>query len=292
MRQTGKFGLYAGVGAALLAASFVGGYVSGKHAATPSAPSQDSPAGPPLDHEMINAVLWERTAAEYRAVTWQAYRLAKERLDRALADPSWTASPEQGRDFASLPPAIILDVDETVLDNTEYEARLIRGHREYTPASFHSWCAEKRSAAIPGAKGFLEYAAKKGVAIFYTTDRSASVREATRDNLERLGFPVGPGVENVLCHDGTTLSERRRKVVARYRVVLQLGDNVNDFVDGGHGPPEQRRALVEKYRDYWGTRWIILPNAIYGQWEAALYDFDYDLPWAEKLRRKMAALEK
>jgi acid phosphatase len=291
MPSTAKPYLYAGVGVVLLAASFAGGYATGKHDIASPGQSPAAPVSTPPTHELIDAVLYQKTAAEYRAVAWQAYRLARENLDRGLADPSWSACLEQGKDFAGLPPAVILDLDETALDSTDYESRVIRDLGEYTQDSFHRWCEEQRSGAIPGAREFLDYALKKGVKIFYTTGRTDAVKKATRGNLERLGYPLDSDTETVLCNDGTSLSERRRKVAVRHRVVLELGDNLDDFTDGAKGTPAERLALVEKYRDYWGSRWVILPNAMYGFWEAALYGFDYKMLHADKLRRKMEALQ-
>jgi acid phosphatase len=288
MSGTSKRFLSFGIGAALLAVSFVAGYAGGKREGTSPALRQESPAAPP--HELLNAALWQHTAAEYRAATWQAYHLARESLDRALADLSWSASLEQAPDFTKLPPAVITDVDETVLDSTEYEARVVREYGEYTPDSFNRWCEELRSGVVPGAREFFTYARKKGVQVFFTTNRPDAVREATRKNLEKWGFPLDLAVETVLANDGTTTSERRRKVAARYRILLEVGDNLDDFVAEAKGTPGQRFALAEKYRDYWGTRWVILPNAMYGFWEAAVYGFDYGLPRAEKLRKKVEAL--
>jgi acid phosphatase len=292
MAATTRRFLYRGVGIVLLAASFASGYVGGeRHLLSPGVSPQNPDAAPP-GHELLDAALWQHTAAEYRAVCWQTYRLARENLDRALVNPSWTASPDQAGDFAKLPPAITMDIDETVLDSTDYEARVIRDYGEYTQESFHRWCEELRSGAVPGAKDFCQYAVQKGVKVFFTTNRSAEVQKAARANLDRLGFPLDPEVETVLAFDGTSLSERRQKVASRYRILLEMGDNLDDFVAGAKDTPERRQALAEKYRDYWGTRWIILPNAMYGFWEASLYGFDYKMPRADKLRMKMDALPK
>ena len=104
-------------------------------------PSVDSTA-----HEMLNATLWQHTSAEYEVAVQQAYRLAQENLDKALADTRWSAALEQQGNNSTLPPAILLDLDETVLDNTEYEVRIIRELGQYTPESFAEWC---ESAAAP-----------------------------------------------------------------------------------------------------------------------------------------------
>jgi 5'-nucleotidase (lipoprotein e(P4) family) len=131
-----------------------------------------------------------QTAVEYRAVALQSYRRAEAMLDGALADPNWTAALEQTGDFSHLPPAVVLDVDETVLDNSAYAARLVRRGIEFDIESWTAWCREVKATAVPGARQFARHAADKGVTVFYVTNRHHDVEEDTRKNLEVLGFPL------------------------------------------------------------------------------------------------------
>jgi 5'-nucleotidase (lipoprotein e(P4) family) len=169
-----------------------------------------TPAGPPSPsslsaaHENLNAVLWVQTALEYEAATRQAYWLAQQQLDRALADPTWTAAPEQTGDAASLPPAVIVDIDETVLDNSYYQARMIRDNTAYSEDTWGPWVKEARATAIPGAREFAEYATEKGVTIFYVTNRMADLEEATRKNLAAEGFPLASDIDTVLTRGAHT----------------------------------------------------------------------------------------
>jgi acid phosphatase len=87
--------------------------------AAPPAVAQDPPA-----NDLLNAVLWMQRSVEYKATALTAFALARIRLDQALADPKWTAilPREQPVGVESLPPAVILDIDETLLDNSGYQA--------------------------------------------------------------------------------------------------------------------------------------------------------------------------
>ncbi len=241
-------------------------------------------------HEMLNAVAWQRLGAEYEAVARQTYGLASRRLAEALADPRWSAALEQSGDTAGLAPAVVLDIDETVLDNTPYEVRIIREHGAFSPATFAAWCEEAAAAAVPGARAFLREAATRGVAVFFYTARREALRDCTRRNLEALGLPVAPDGANLLMADGGAKDEWRRRIARQHRILLLMGDNLEDFVAGSRQDPAARRALVRRHGERWGRQWIILPNPMYGHWESALYDFDHDLPRAAKTVRKAGVL--
>jgi acid phosphatase len=248
-------------------------------------------------YELLHSVLWTQTAVEYRASALQSYRRATAMLDEALADPSWTAALEQTGDFSGLPPAVILDVDETVLDNSPYEARLIHQGEMYNLDSWHDWCREEKAAAVPGALEFTRYAADKGVKVFYVTNRRYVVEEATRRNLGALRFPVDMGGDDTLhtrgeieAWDTSDKGTRREEVASRYRILLLIGDNMGDFLSGGLTSVEERASLFEEHEAYWGTRWIVLPNPQYGSWEGAIIDFEYNASEEERRRRKLDAL--
>jgi acid phosphatase len=259
----------------------------------PSTPSVEAPAA---EDPTLYATLWIQTSAEYRASAWQAYAAARSSLERALADSTWTAAIEQeGTDFGRLPPAIILDVDETVLDNSPNQARLIRSGGEFDPDSWEEWVEESRAPPVPGAPEFLTRADSLGVTVFYVTNRDAPTEAATRRNLAAAGLPLDPDVDTVLVRGereewASDKSSRRQAVAERYRVVLLVGDDFNDFVPANL-PRAERDRLVERYRDRWGERWIVLPNPTYGSWERALYSGATDPDEADRARLRLEALE-
>jgi len=227
-------------------------------------------------NDNLNATLWMQTSVEYAGVTTEAYRLATVMLDRALADAGWTAIPdEQGAGYADKPPAVILDIDETVLDNSGYQAWTIVTGTTFSSAPWHAFVTAAKSRPIPGSLDFTKYAEAKGVKVFYVSNRAAALEEATRRNLAKYGYPLGGNVDTVLLKGErpewrpSDKGPRRMHVARDYRVLLLLGDNLGDFVDGARGSLEARRALMEANAGMWGAKWIVLPNPSYGSWESA-----------------------
>ncbi len=259
-------------------------------------PTVAVPVGGLMGQEGLNSAAWVQTAAEAKIAARQAYFLAQRQLDAALKSRSWSAATEQTGSFRKLPPAIILDIDETVLDNSPYQARLVRDDAPYTLQSWEKWTAQADAAAIPGAPAFLAYAQQKGVQIFYVSNRGTGEEAATRENLRRLGLPLQGPTDHVLMSgerpEWTSDKTTRRGFIAQnYRVLLLIGDDLNDFVTAKPRTLQERLDLLEKYADFWGERWILLSNPLYGSWEGALFDYQNTLPRDEMLRRKYNALQ-
>jgi acid phosphatase len=257
--------------AAALASSSCAAPTSAPGTATPSAPHPDA-----APHENLNAVVWMQTAVEYEATALQAYRLAQLQLEAALKDPAWTAAIEQSGEFAKLPPAVVLDIDETVLDNSYFQARLVRDRAVYSEERWGEWVRESRATAIPGALEFTQSAAKNGVGVFYVSNRMAPLEEATRKNLAALGFPLNDRVDTILSRNerpewqASAKGPRRQHVARDHRIVLLIGDDLGDFVVNATGTREERHARTAPNADWWGRRWIMLPNPTYGSWERAV----------------------
>ena len=240
-------------------------------------------------------MLWQQTSAEYRALALAAFSRARIELDRALADRAATAALEQQGDPGELPPAVIADVDETLLDNSAYEADRIRAGGRYEAVSWNAWVQRAEARAVPGAVEFARHAAERGVTLFYVTNRAAILEEKTRENLAAVGFPLAPDRDTVLMPgerpEWTSEKASRRAEVARsYRILLLIGDDLGDFVTGARARPEERVALAERYAPRWQTDWILLPNPYYGSWERALVDNRRDLSDEEILRLKLERL--
>ena len=233
-----------------------------------------------LKEQNIMSVLYQQTAAERLAGSLQTFRSAKQALDNALVDSSWSALP--GQDVQGKRPAIIVDVDETVLDNTAYEARMILDGTKY-PEGWVNWGKEAVATEVPGAKDFLNYADSKGVTIFYVTNRVIELKESTKKNLTKLDIPWDQDIDTILMRGennwDSNKGPRRELIGEKYRVLLMVGDNLGDFVDAKDNnlSPEQRQEIVRAYSDYWGVKWFMIQNIAYGDWEGALYNFDYSL---------------
>ncbi|KRD76848.1 5'-nucleotidase, lipoprotein e(P4) family [Lysobacter sp. Root983] len=266
-------------------------------AAASAAPT--TPAGPGAD-DNLNAVLWVQTSAEYRAATETVYRAAADKLDVALKQKNWDAlvPDERGNAATGLAPAVVMDVDETVLDNSPYQARLVRDGKQYDEVSWDAWVAEKKAKPLPGVVDFAKAANAKGVTVLYLSNRAEHLQAATLANLRAVGMPVkddsvflGLGTFVEGCEQNGSEKNCRRKLAGqKYRVLMQFGDQLGDFVQVVANTPDGRNQLLEQYHDWFGERWWMLPNPTYGSWEPALFNNAWDQPSEARRASKRAAL--
>jgi len=266
----------------------------------PAAPVAAAPAPKTPADDNLNAVAWSQTAIEHDLIYLQTYRDAQARLMAALADKQWDALPKDDRvaPVKDLKPAVVLDIDETVLDNSPYQARLIKSGGEYNEADWAAWCNEQRARALPGVVEFTQFAAKHGIAVIYISNRAKDLDQATLANLRKAGLPVA-GPESFLglgtfvedCEQiGTEKGCRRQLISHKYRVLMQFGDQIGDFVTVLANNAEGRQKAMKPYMDWVGTRWFVLPNPTYGAWEPALFNNDYTAPRDERRRQKIQSL--
>ena len=275
--------------------------------ATTAAAAAPAPAATTVAaHDNLNAVAWMQTSVEYRALSEQTYRAATEQLDKALKEKHWDALVPEERGFtlddrraAGLKPAVVLDVDETVLDNSPYQARLIRDDADYDEVTWAQWVAEKKAKPLPGVVDFAKAANAKGVTLLYISNRAVHLKEATLANLRAAGLPVaddsvflglGTVVEGCEQH-GSEKNCRRKLAGQKYRVLMQFGDQIGDFVQVASNTREGRDQLYDEYNDWFGERWWMLPNPSYGSWEPALFNNDWSLPRDARRQAKRDALD-
>jgi 5'-nucleotidase (lipoprotein e(P4) family) len=245
---------------------------------------------PAADKEYeVGAVLWTQSSAEYRALAYQSFMLARMRLDQDLNQHKG-----RGQRSPKVRPAVIVDIDETVLDNSRYDAELILRSVSTNSQRWREWCERAEASAVPGAVDFLRYAARRGLRIFYITNRRQSGKPGTIANLRKLNFPdVSEETVMVRADDAVSSKESRRQQVAKqYRIVLLVGDNLNDFTDDfADRTVEDRAAQVEHHRVEFGSRFIVIPNPMYGDWESAIYKNKSDLTEAQKRAYRRSALK-
>ena len=190
-------------------------------------------------------------------------------------------------DVSRLAPSIILDIDETVLDNSPFQARMIEQESGYNPVEWEKWVLEANADPVSGAIEFTKKAAAKGITIFYLSNREASTEDATRKNLKELGFPISEQTDVVLLkgekENWTSSKIERRKIVSsKYRILMFFGDDFNDFLPAKSMSENDRDDLLKKYEAYIGEKWFMLPNPIYGSWNDAMFGFDRSLSEEEK----------
>jgi 5'-nucleotidase (lipoprotein e(P4) family) len=225
-------------------------------------------------HPDLKAVYWYQNAAEVRALYYQAYNIAEMRLDYYINN----ISPVK-------PLAVILDVDETVLDNSPYQGAAVREGISY-PTGWTEWVNQEKAKLLPGVRDFLNHAAEQKVEVFYVTNRNEKEKEATVANLKQFGLPNADAGHVFVKSKTSDKTARRRTIIRDYEIVLLIGDNLGDFdhLFQEHDT-ERRNELVDEYRSMFGDRFIMLPNSMYGDWEGAAFDYDYSQSLPERYQQ-------
>ncbi|MFZ4801821.1 MAG: 5'-nucleotidase, lipoprotein e(P4) family [Chlorobium sp.] len=236
----------------------------------------------------FNSLLWMQASAEYKANVTLVYNAALKNIDAALRDRKWTAAKEQVGDCSSLPAAIVMDIDETVLDNSRYMGKVVLEGGEWSPVKWDEWVALKEATAVPGAVEFINAMKRKNVKVIFISNRECkrgvnpesecSQEACTIENLAKIGVAnVLP--ENLLLlgeQDGWTSEKKSRReyVSKKYRIVMLFGDDLGDFMPDvkSNITPRERDRLVVENKNNWGKKWFILPNPIYGSWFNILRD--------------------
>jgi 5'-nucleotidase (lipoprotein e(P4) family) len=215
--------------------------------------------------------MWQQKASEYKALCFQAYNVARLRLDFILQQQHVK------------PIAIVTDIDETVLDNSPYAVHRALKDSGYSDESWITWTSKAACDTIPGALSFLKYASRKGVHIFYITNRLEVERNATIKNLQQWNFPEASHDHLFLKQTASGKEPRRSMVSKDYEIVLLCGDNLSDFSDvfDKQPLPDRDNRVIENAQLF-GEKFIVLPNVSYGDWEGALYNFKYTLSAAQK----------
>ena len=236
-----------------------------------------------FQEQSILSVLYVQTSTEFAANNIQTFNNASKALDMALKDKTWTAALEQKDSFVSKDPAIIIDVDETVLDNSSFQSRTILSGLSY-PNGWAKWVNESMATAVEGVYEFLHYANENDVKIFYVTNRLESFREPTIRNLKSLGLPFDDNLNSLIMREDENVrdkTKRRKNIAEDYRIVLLLGDQLTDFISTkeAYVYHSDRKKLANKYSDMWGSKWFMITNPTYGRWELSIYD---EMPKSEE----------
>lgn len=245
-----------------------------------STPKQIQSSASIANSGKVWASLWQQRAAEYKALCFQAYNMARWRLDEALKNPG------------SKPLAVVTDIDETILDNSPYDAIRAINNQEYSLDTWKAWTAKAEADTVAGAPAFFKYAASKGVAVFYITNRYEDERVGTIKNLQRYNLPNTDNEHVLLRQTSSSKENRRLQVLSRYNVVLFCGDNLPDFDKLYDNKPNEasRTAATELLKKEFGKRYIVIPNPSYGDFEGAMLNFNYKFTGAQKdsiIRKKL-----
>lgn len=223
------------------------------------------------------ATLYMHSAAELRALRYQAFNIAKERLFQMK-----NIKTDQKK-------AVILDIDETVLDNGPYQVENILNQSEFDHTLWRAWVDRAVAPAVPGASDFLEFASKHGYEIIYITNRREATKQATFENLKKLNLPVK--LENMYFRiGGRSKKERRTLVAKKYKIVALLGDNLGDF---SHFYDEkkvsEREMITDQLKREFGGIFIVFPNTMYGDWLDSVYKYKNSLDFSTKAKLRIEA---
>lgn len=231
------------------------------------------------NEHLVMSTLWFQRASECRALYYQAFNAAKLSLDQQLL-----FAPKESK-----AKAVVVDIDETVLDNSPFETNSIRTGKNYSSKNWKEWTDMAKAKATPGSLEFLKYAESKGVETFYISNRSVSALAKTIENLQKLGFPFADEAHVLLKTETGVKTERRNKVLETHEILILAGDNLGDFDEF----LEDRSSdfgfsKVDKMKTEFGKRFIVLPNPMYGGWEKEAMKSDHKLSPLEKenLRKK------
>lgn len=224
----------------------------------------------PKREHSVQSLLWQQNAAEYKALCFQAFNLAKLELDKLTKNQYLR------------PIAIVTDIDETVLDNSPFNARMIRDNKGFKKTDWYAWGKEVKAKAVPGAVDFFNYATSKGITIFYVSNRDNVQLTETIENLKKVGFPAVDKA-HILLRNGSSAKQPRRDLISKtHQIVMLFGDNLSDFSAlFDKQPTAKRNELVNQMKKEFGTKFIVLPNPMYGDWEnKGIYEGSYK--WSEK----------
>jgi 5'-nucleotidase (lipoprotein e(P4) family) len=208
------------------------------------------------------ATAYQQKSAEYRALCFQAFNIAHARVDEIVLTKT------------EKPKTIITDIDETILNNSPYEAHQTLQGKDYEPASWYEWTSMINADTVPGSLAFLKYASSRGLEIFYITNRSEEERGVTLKNLQKFNFPNSDSAHLFPRQETSSKEERRKRIAASHDIVMLMGDNLGDFsflFDRKN--TAERMHNVNLGSSEFGNRFIVLPNPTYGDWESALYNY-------------------
>jgi 5'-nucleotidase (lipoprotein e(P4) family) len=206
---------------------------------------------------LLLSVLWYQRSAEMQALYYQGYNIAKSSLTERIS-----------KSGNKKPKAVIMDIDETVLDNSPVEAYQVINNVPFSDSLWNRWVSLSSAEALPGALDFTRFAESKGVQIFYVSNRSASTSLGVSiKNLSIKGFPFADSIHVVLKTDESSKEKRRLAIAGKYDILLLMGDNLADLdISFEKRDDDLGFGAVVNNIDEFGTRFIVFPNSMYGLW--------------------------
>lgn len=219
----------------------------------------------------LYAAVFQQNAAEYQALAAQAFNIATLRIDEILQQKH------------NKPLAIVTDVDETFLDNSPYAVEMARQGKTFNESTWNEWTSKGEAQPLLGSIEFFNYAAEKGIEVYYITNRNNNNKKGTITNLKRYNFPFADEQHVIVRTTESSKETRRQKLSETHEIVLLLGDNLSDFSSAFDKKTQNERLKnVIENQKLFGKKFIILPNTGYGDWESALFQYNNKLSTEEK----------
>ncbi|HSH52094.1 MAG TPA: 5'-nucleotidase, lipoprotein e(P4) family [Bacteroidales bacterium] len=232
------------------------------------------------DH-LIMSVLWHQQSAEMKALYYQSFNWAKYRITQELAEQS-----------SKNKKAVIVDIDETMLDNSPFEANCVHTGKSYTTERWMEWTAKASAKALPGAVEFSHFAKSKDVDVFYISNRSIDEFDVTLKNLQKENFAFADSMHLFLKTNTSSKKLRRQIVANNYEIILLIGDNLGDFSEIFEDRSNNFGFnAVDENKELFGKKFVVLPNSMYGAWEKPILKSEKKLSDKEKFEFRKAALK-
>lgn len=232
-----------------------------------------------FNRESVSAIVWYQKSAEAKALYFQGYNVATSRIINI-----------RNQNPNALNMAIVLDIDETILDNSPFQATLAYSYLNYNKRLWNEWTSQKDAELLPGVERFFTVADSLGFEIFLVSNRYNSEKKSTFENLQQFNLP-GLKEENILLKEfESSKKERRESILSRYSIELLLGDNLGDFDDVFDTESlHEREHNVRKMSDKFGSKFIVFPNPMYGVWDELMFrsiDVEQNTVTKSKIRKE------
>ena len=246
-------------------------------------------------NDNMDAVLWVQSSTEYAAAAAGTYAAATAALPGLVQADS-------GRGLA-----VVLDIDETVLDNSRYQGELVENNASYNSASWDQWIERRDADAVPGVVDFIRASQAQGLHVAFITNRACRKRpdsaddcpqkEDTLANLEDIGIdaksttlflrgevppeeclPLLTGAEQAAGVWSSDKTSRRACVGIDHDIAMLFGDQLGDFTEiDEDSSTASAHATAARFEEHWGKTWFMLPNPTYGDWRPGSWDEKQEL---------------
>ena len=245
---------------------------------TTAAANTLGPSGEGVNNLLVGAVAWKQTAAEYRALYYQGFNVARMHVEAALRQ----------RKPGDKPLAVVTDMDDTVLLPLPYWGYQVAKQRDFfDDPEWDRWIPRNQMLPAPGAREFLKFCKDNGVEVFYVTSREQGERtyEYALDHLKVAGFPYADTAYLTVLRDTSNKQPRQDELAQKFNLVVFLGDNLNDFRRKFYVKNvDEREKIMETEREQFGRKFILFPNPTDGHWMAAIFG-DSEPPATDDNRR-------